>query len=206
MRRLVNKKEQGFTIIEIIVTIGIIGMLSGGIIAFERGLLTNTKVLQTMLISEQQVRKTLQSFTMEMRTASPSAGGAYTIEAASTSSVTFYANIDNDSAIERVRYFLATTTLKKGVVKPTGTTYNLTTEKVSSIVLDIKNSSSTPMFTYFDKNYNGTSGTTPLSLPIDIPSIRLVKMSLSVDPNASRSPTFQTYTTQVSVRNLKDNL
>lgn len=196
----------GFTLVEVITTIAIMLTVGGGIIAFQRSLIVNTKILQSALISEQQVRRTLQLFIGEIRGAGASAGGAYAIEAASTSSLTFYANIDKDASIERVRYFLATSTLKKGIVKPTGTTYNLATEKISSIVFDMKNTSSTPVFIYFDKNYNGISSTTPLVSPINIPSIRLIKMSLSVDPNASRSPTFQTYTTQVSLRNLKDNL
>lgn len=198
----------GFTLIEVIISIAIIIVVGGVIVAFQQSVLRNTKVLQSGLTSEQQVRKTLQSFVSEVRAATLSAGGAYPIESAGTSSFIFFSDIDNDNVVERVRYFLSTTSpsmiLKKGILKPTGTTYNLAGETVTNIVYDVKNSTSSPVFTYYDTNYDGT--TPPLSEPIAIPAVRLVKITLSVDPNAGRSPVFQTYTTQVSIRNLKDNL
>ncbi len=204
--------DHGFTLIEAIITIAILMMIGGAITTFERSIITNAKVLQSSLIAQQQVRKTLSIFTAELRSATQSANGAYPIETAATSSITFFSNIDSDASVERVRYFLATSTkpnvydvLKKGIVKPTGTTYDLSTEKISTIVNDLKNSSTTPVFTYYDTNYNGTSSSTPLADPVNLPSVRLVKVSLSVDPNAARSPVYQSYTTQVTIRNLKDN-
>ncbi len=216
MRLLLHTSAQsrGITIIEVIVSIAIIVMITGGMIAFEKSIFTNSKVLQSALISQQQIRKTLGSFTSELRSASPSSGGAYAIEIAATSTLVFYSNIDNDVAIERVRYFFATSSannvynvLKKGITKPTGTMYDLALEKISTVANDIKNSSTTPIFTYYDASYNGqASSTAPLVQPVFIPAIRLIKISLDVDPNAARSPFYQTYTTQVTLRNLKDNL
>ncbi len=208
-----KKNQKGLTILEVVVAIAIISMISGGIVAFARSIMTNTKVLQASMNSQRQVRKMLLTFSAEARSAIPSANGSYNIESAGTSSLVFFANIDMATDTERIRYFLATTTgttsirvIKKGVTKPTGTTYATTTnEKISTVVNDIRYSTSTAIFTYYDKTYNGTSSTTPLAIPVNIPDIRLIKLTLPVDPNVDRSPFFQTYTAQAMIRNLKDN-
>jgi type II secretory pathway pseudopilin PulG len=201
-------RNSGFTLIEAVVSIAIILMVGGGIVAFQRSILTNTKVIQAELTSQQQVRKTLSGFVADVRAATQSSGGAYAIDTAATSTFIFYANIDSDTAIERIRYFIATSTLKRGVLKPTGTTYVAANEKVTSIVFDVANGTSSPIFTYYDRGYDGftSSSTDPLPVPINIPSVRMVKISLTTNPNGNRSPVMQTYSSQVSIRNLKDNL
>lgn len=206
---------RGFSMVEVVVSIAIITLLTGSIVTLQRNIFMNSKVLQSSMIAQHQVRKTLEGFSSEVRSATMSAGGAYAIESAGTSSIVFFSNIDIDASIERVRYFYATssntgstyTVLKKGVTKPVGTLYNPANEQISTVMLDVKNGTSTPIFTYFDSSYNGTaSSTAPLVQPVSIPSIRLIKIFVAVDPNAARSPVYQTYSTQVSVRNLKDNL
>jgi len=206
---LVGNRHQGFTIIEAVIAITFITLVGVVIVVFQKSVIGNTKIIQSNLVAQTQIRKTLQMFVAEVRSSTQSAAGGYVIEKAATSSLVFYGNIDNDSLIERVRYFIPTTTpptaLKKGITKPTGTAYNLSGEKVSDLVTGIKASSTVPIFVYFDASYNGTSSSTPLAQPVNIADIRLVKIALPVDPNASRSPVFQTYSTQAMFRNLKDN-
>ncbi len=208
---LINKQSQranGFTLIEVIVSIGIMLMVGGGLVIFERSVISNSKVLQSELKSQQQVRRSLGGFVADLRSAASSAAGAYAIDTAATSTLIFYANVDKDASVERIRYFVATSTLKRGIIKPIGTTYNVASETVSILVNDIANATSSAIFTYYDTGYDGftASSTDPLPLPINIPAIRLVKMTLTTNPNGVRSPVMQTYSTQVSIRNLKDNL
>jgi prepilin-type N-terminal cleavage/methylation domain-containing protein len=211
MKNKKNSRNSGFTLIEILVAVAIVTMLGGAMVAFQQSVLKNTKFIQSSLLSQQQARKTLTTFVKEVRVAAPSASGAYAIESAGTSSLVFYANIDKDAAIERVRYFYATSsanavlnTLRKGTIDPVGTTYPAANERFSTVVGYMKNSTSTPIFTYYDTSYAGTSSA--LTVPINIPLIRLIQLNLVVDPNAARSPVVQTYTTQVTIRNLKTNL
>lgn len=206
-----HTKQAGLTLIEIIVGVGIFTMILGAIIIFQRTVIWSTRSAQNNLIIHQQARKTLASFATELRAARPSASGAYAIEAAGTSSVVFYSNIDKVSDVERVRYFLATSTMggrydvvKKGVTKPVGTAYPTSTSEVITIaVTSLRNSSSTPLFRYFDRNFAGTS--TALSLPINISAVRHAQMNLLVEELAGRATTSRAYTTHVSIRNLKDN-
>ncbi len=202
----------GFTLIEAIMVVGIITLVGGAIVAFQRTVIRNTRIIQSALITEQQARKTLSSFVSEMREATQSAAGSYAIESAGTSSIVFYSNVDGGTDVERVRYFLATSTagsavydvVKKGVIKAVGVTYPAGSETFRTVATAVKNTSLTPLFTYYDTGYAGTS--TALSVPINIPSVRLIKLELLVDPNAALSPVPQTYSTQVSIRNLKSNL
>lgn len=210
-----KKAITGFTLIEVVVSLSILVFIAEGVIIFQKNVISDSKVLQSSMIAQQQIRKTLQGFSSEVRSATLASGGAYPIESAGTSSVVFFANVDGDASIERIRYFYATssnattayTVLKKGMTKPTGTTYDPANEKIGTVIFDVKNGTSTPIFTYFDSTYNGTaSSTAPLVQPVTIANIRLIKIFVAVDPNAGRSPVYQTYSTQSSIRNLKDNL
>ena len=121
------------------------------------------------------------------------------------SSFTFYSNVDDDSFKERVRYFLDGTTLKKGIIKPSGTplTYNPADEAVSELIHGVANAT-TSIFSYYDKNYDGTNQA--LIEPIDIATVRLVKITIVTDKDPQTPPGPMTLTTQISIRNLKDNL
>jgi len=205
--------QHGFTLVEAVISAGLIAMLGIGVFAFQQTIIRNSKILQNNLIAEQQVRKTLLSFVKEFRIASQSAGGAYAIEAAGTSSVTFFSNVDGDPDVERIRYFLSTSSLptvydaiKKGVTDPTGTTYSDVNERTSVIAQNIMNAPDTPLFAYYDANYDGSTTTAPLGVPVNIPQIRLIRLNIVMESADTRVPLGRTYMTQVSVRNLKDNL
>ncbi len=93
----------------------------------------------------------------------------------------------------------------KGVITPAGNplVYSPASEKLFTVMSDVKNGS-TSIFSYYDNSYAGTSS--PLTYPIQIQSVRLVRIDLTLDANQNRAPVTRTFTTQVSVRNLKDNL
>jgi hypothetical protein len=206
-----RKSERGLTLIESIVGVGILVLLLGAVILFHRTVIMSTQIAQTNLTIHQQVRRTLSTLTLELRAAKPSASGSYPIESAGTSSIVFYSDIDATTDVERIRYYLATSTagssvydtIRKGVIKPVGTTYPTANETTSVIARYVRNASSTPLFTYFNSNYAGTSS--PLGLPVNIPSIRHVRMDIRVEERAGRGTTSRSYMTHVSVRQLKDN-
>ncbi len=149
------------------------------------------------------IRKTLKTMSTEIRTASTADTGAYVIGQATATDFIFYSDIDGDQKKERVRYFLLNGALRKGVTKPTGSPlgYNLANEQISTLIDYVTNAST---FEYFDKDYAGTEA--PLPSPVNISSIRLVKINITIDDDPNHAPTVHTFSTQVSIRNLKDNL
>ena len=197
--------RSGFSVIEVLMSIFILTLIGLAVYSFQKDVFSLNKIISGSLTAQDEARRALKSMSAGIRTASPSSLGAYALTQTATSSFTFYSNIDDDSFKERVRYFLDGTTLKKGVIKPSGTplTYNPANEAISEIVHDVANATSS-VFSYYDANYDGT--TQPLPEPIDIAAVRLVKITVAIDKDSQTSPGPITLTTQISMRNLKDNL
>lgn len=206
MKDFLNKKsvlKQGFTLTEMLITVFIITLIGIAVISFQIDLFSLNRISSDNLNSQTDARKALKTMVTELRSMSPSNNGSYAISLAGTSSITFYVDIDNDSNKEQIRYFQDGVNLKKGIIKPVNNVYNSTNETITILVSDLANGTSS-IFYYYDKNYNGE--TAPLTYPLNIPSIRLVKINILIDKDITRLPTSINVTTQVSLRNLKDNL
>lgn len=191
---------------EIVVVIGIFAAIAISIGNFQFDIFRNNRFSSDSLNTLHDARTIVSTMVKELRSASPGNTGAFTIVQAATNTLTFFSDTDGDSLKEQIRYYLATTTLKKGVIKPTGNplSYNSNNETFSYLAYNIRNSSTTPLFEYFDTNYMGTSS--PLTQPVITTNVRLIKINLMIDVDPNRAPVIKTYTSQVSIRNLKDNL
>lgn len=199
-----KNKQSGFTLIEVLIGIFVLGLLAVSVGVFQKNIFFLEGFFRGNLIAQQEGRSAIKEMTKEIRSMSSSSTGTYPIDTASQNSFTFYSDIDDDGLKERIRYFLDGTTLKKGVLKPTGNPviYDNNNEVIIDFVRDITNTDS--IFSYYDSSYNGS--TPPMVYPIDLVSIRLVKVKLIIDKNGSRAPSPITFTFQVTMRNLKDNL
>ncbi len=202
-KKLPKNKRQGFTVIEILIAVFIFTLIGIAVVKFQIDIFSLNTFNSANLITQESARKILKNFSAEVRSMAPSNAGAYYIDQAATSSLTFYTNINSDSNTEKVRYFLSGTTFKKGVTNPTGNTYDPGNETVIELAHKVDNAT-TSIFSYYDENYDGTSA--PLNQPVNISDIRLIKINLIIDEGTSKSPTPLNMTTQVSIRNLKDNL
>ncbi len=195
------KNKKGFTLVETLVGIGIFVLIIAAIALLGKNIWVYNSFISEELDSENTNQKALKNMIAEIRTASSGNDGAYAISQASTTSFTFYSDIYDNGLKEKVRYFLNGSSLQKGVIIPTGTPLGYTgTEIITTIIPNVTSSS---VFYFYDKNYDGT--TPPLS-PIDISKIRLVKITVTTDKNPNTSPPPITTSSQVMLRNLKDNL
>lgn len=207
MRQILkNNKSGGFTVLEVIIAVVIFTVLFPLILGFGRDILTLNFFISDSLSDQYHARKVIKTISKEIRSAGPQSSiGSYPIEETTSSSFTFYSNIDQDILKERVRYFVDGGDLKKGVIKPSGNplAYNPANEEISVLVRDMVNDT-VPVFEYYDVSYDGTSQ--PLEEPINQPSVRLVKVTVIIDDNPDRGSSPITVTTQISLRNLKENL
>lgn len=201
-----NKTNKGFTLAEIVVVVGILGIIMIAISSFQVSILKNNKYAQDSLSSAQDAKVILRTMIKELRTTSRSNNGSYPINQASTSTISFFSDIDGNNVKEQVRYFLTGNILKKGVVIPTGSplTYNQASEIISTLAYNVKNTATSSLFEYYNSTYSGTSS--PLTQPVNVTDVRLVKINLIIDADPTRSPVSRVYTSQVNLRNLKDNL
>jgi prepilin-type N-terminal cleavage/methylation domain-containing protein len=199
--------NRGFTIAEMIIVVAIAAALIAAFGKFQADTFSFNRVFQAGMTVNRDAERVVKVMASEIRSMSPASNGAYPIEAVATSSITFFNDIDNDGSKERIRYYLdfATRTFKKGVVKPTGSplTYNLGSETQSNLLENVRATTS-PIFTYYDTGFTGTSS--PLAAPVDILRIRLVKINIALDVDPNQAPVPIDIMTYVTPRNLKDNL
>ncbi len=206
MSRTVSYKtgEAGFTLLELMLALGIVSLV---MVAVTSVLITGIRyngVIFDQLSAQSDGRKAVVQMIDDMRRAESSSTGAYAIAAASSTEFIFFANIDNDTARERVRYTLTATTVEKGIIKATGTplTYPTSSEKKLTIAKFVTNQSgNVPLFTYFPGSYAGTS--TPLTYPLVLTNIRLAKVKITIEKDANKSPVPITVEGTAEIRSLK---
>lgn len=200
-----EKINFGLTTIETIVVICIFVLISLIIFGWQKDIFFINTLFSKRLTSQENIRKTIKNFVTEIREAQISAAGAYPLEKVNKDEIIFYSDIDLDGIVERVRYFLQDKKIKKGVIKPSGQppVYNPDDEVIIELVSHIINPNN-EIFTYFDKNYDGSGD--PLPQPVEILAVRLVRITIVVDEDPNRPPEPITETSQATIRNLKDNL
>jgi prepilin-type N-terminal cleavage/methylation domain-containing protein len=202
--------KQAFTLVEVVVSISILVIVMVAVSAFQYDVLNYNRSSATTLTNTQEAQSMIKVMAKEIRSMSPSSNGAYPILSAGTSTVTFFADVDADGTKELIHYYIGTTTttintIYRGSIKPSGSPLTYSgVESKKILATGIRNSSSTPLFEYFGSAYTGTS--TAMTYPLAITTIRLVKINITIDTDPSKIPVLKTFTTQVSLRNLKDNL
>ncbi|MCR4274705.1 MAG: hypothetical protein NUW02_01495 [Candidatus Campbellbacteria bacterium] len=194
----------GFSLVEALVAMGIFTVIGIAVMTFFSDIFSFSKSAQGQLQIQQELQVLTRRMSAELRAASQSSVGSYALATTSSSTLSFYVDTDNDGVKERIRYFLQGTELKKGTLKPTGSPLAYTgSETTRSMVKNVQ-ATTTPLFSYYDTNYAGT--TTPLTQPVTVSSVRLVKITIVVDDNALIPPPAIIGTTQISLRTIKDNL
>ena len=197
------KNKKGFTIIETLFGVSIFVLILLVLTLFARNVVVYNSFISSGLDNLDTARQTLSVMVSEIRTASSAETGAYAINQATSNGFTFYSDIYGNGLKEKVRYFLNGSTLQKGVTIPSGSpmSYNPADEVITTLTNNVTNNS---IFNYYDENYDGT--TAPLSSPVDVSAVRLVKITITINTVSKNSPAPATFSTQVSIRNLKGNL
>ena len=196
--------RRGFSIVETLVAVGVLGLMVVAVGAFQGNIFGLNTSLNNQLTGQNEARRTIEEITASLRTATIANNGSFPLETVADTTLTFYANIDGDPDMERVRYFVSGTDLKKGVIQPSGSPAVYTgAETITNSVSGIANGA-TPIFTYYDANYSGSGA--PLTQPVMPASVRYIHIALIIDKDTKRPPAAFRMEGGVNVRNLKDNL
>lgn len=195
-----KKSDKGFTLIETIVVVSITALVMvtlGSIILYFYK--TNAYALEQST-AVGQARRGVEDAMLYLREASYGSDGSYPIKSATTSSITFYANTDDDPVVEMVTYSLISGTFYRIIATPIGNplSYEGATLATSTISLPVTNGTSTPVFRYF--NNSGAE----LFTPVDISKILSIWTTVVVDVNVNRAPVAFTLSGGATLRNLKN--
>jgi hypothetical protein len=203
-RRAHLLRSRGYTLLEAMVVLGITTMVIVILAAVQKDILSLDTIVHGAFSAQGDARKAFRAAAKEVRAANYAENGSYPVAVATTTSFAFYSDIDSDGETERVRYFISGDDLRRGVIEPSGSPATYTgTETLTTLASDVDNAGA-PVFEYFDASYDGTGS--PLASPPTLSDIRLVRITVIIDKNGDRTPEPQTYSTQLVLRNLKDNL
>ena len=200
------KKKGGMTLVEVLIALAIFVSVIVAVGAFEANTFIYSSSVSGAYQTAQNAQIILKTILSEIREMQPSANGSYPLVTTGSTSISFYSDADNSGSAEQITYTLSGTTLYRAVIKPTGTpaSYLSANQSTSTLMTNVTNGTSIPVFEYFDTNYNGTSS--PLAQPVTATNVRLIKANLRLDLDPNRSPLPIIYTVQASLRNLKSNL
>jgi len=198
-----KKSFSGFTIIEMLVTIGVLAIIIVSISAFLSDYGRSSDILNVQLTLQGEARNAADQMVNDLRKINYASNGAYAIDSATATSIVFYSNLNNDSYFEKVRYFINGNNLQKGVIVPTGNplVYNPASETVTTLSAHEANGG-TELFQYYDSAYNGVTGS-PLAGPVDVTKITLVKINLILANNTVPESNPFIIETKVNLRNLR---
>ena len=202
-----NKKLQGFTLIELIISISIFAILIFVVIGLFLNVFSQPEQDLMAIDIIDKARIVTSDFSNEIRNAATGNDGSYALNQASDSEIIFYSNYGSSgTAVNRIRYYLSNNNLYKGVVVPTGSplVYNLALETVTTLMSGLENASA-PVFYYYGGDFNGSGS--PLLQPINVNEVKFVKINLMVQRHTTENSN-DTFLVNAgaAVRNLKDNL
>jgi prepilin-type N-terminal cleavage/methylation domain-containing protein len=209
MKKYRRNSTGGFTLIETLVTIAIFGLVmiatANLLVLIFRDATTNPNALNA--VDEAQAAAT--NFVNQVRDANYGNDGSYPLDQASTTQLIFFSPFGSGSSttLDRIRYFVSSSTLYEGVTAPSGSpeTYNTANEHIKTLVSKVAGIGTSTIFYYFNGSYAGT--TTALSQPVNLNQVTYIEMTFSVTlgdlPGAT---TTSVISTGASIRNLKTNL
>ena len=194
------------TLAETLVALSIFIIIMVVVATFQVNVFSYQKSVSGSFQTAQDAQVLLRVIMKELRSISPSANGAYPIESAGTSSIIFFSDSNGDGIVEKYAYNLVGSSLLKTITVPSGSPaiYNPVNQSTTTLVTNIRNSTSLPVFEYYDENFDGTTGA--LSMPIMVTSVRSIRVTLNLDVDPNRSPLPISYSAQIQLRNLKTNL
>lgn len=159
-----------------------------------------------LLSDSDQARALAFNITSQLRNAQTGSNGAYVLDTAAAQQIIFYSTINNNPAVERIRYFTQNNQLWEGLTSYNGSTYNTSTETTYVVQKDLANGLS-PVFYYYDGAYTGSTTQASLVQPVNVTQVKFVKVLLQIYNKAGVKDTnTYTVTSSAAIRNLKTNL
>ncbi len=196
MKETLQIKNYGFTLIELLVAMSVfivIAIISGEFIIMGFRSTTFEAEQETAV---RNARRGMEIMVKEIRGANNSERGDYPLATIEEDNLVYYSDVNDDGYMEKVRYFLDGSSLKKIVTLP-GTDKNYNSQEATTTISKYVTNQNERIFTYRDSNYAETN---------NINDVRLINIKLKINVTPERVPSDYDIETDVNLRNLKDNL
>jgi len=190
------KNQHGFTLIEILVVVSIISISVFMATDFIAMGFKTARFTEEQDTAVQVARRSMEMIVKEIRGANTSEQGDYPLILTDDEEVIFFSDLDNDNEFEKIRYYVDNTELKKSVTEP-GALYDYSGVPITTISAGYLNNDSEAVFIFYDETYTATD---------IINEVRLVKINLKINVTPSIAPNDVYVSSDVNLRNLKDNL
>lgn len=202
-----QKQYSGMTLVEMLVAIAISTIvISGFSLLFIRVWKGNAYAIE-MGQSSFAVSQGTSTMANYLRKARQADDGSYPIKSATGTDLVFFSDYDKDGTTERLHLYLQNGQVKMGITDPTGgipRTYPTGDQQTKVLTDRIVNAPNEPIFYYYNNNYPGDVAHNPAAMPVDISTIRLVKIFLKINIDPNRAPDNIETQTFVELRNLND--
>ncbi|MFH1565087.1 MAG: hypothetical protein ABIC82_04540 [bacterium] len=188
------KLRSGFTLIEFIAAFGIMAFI---IVMFNNYITNSYRTMHYVDESNQSVenaKNIINIMNQEIKEANRAKNGSYAINVAAGQEIIFYSDFDHDNEIEKIRYYLEGSFLKKDTTEAGALPYY--SGSAATVILSEYIESSSVIFTYYDENNNII-----INPSANINQIKLVHIYLEI----GRAPINYVIETNVQIRNLKNN-
>jgi prepilin-type N-terminal cleavage/methylation domain-containing protein len=199
--------RRGFTLVETLVTIVIFGLVMIATGSLLRTIFLNTTTNPNALNAVDQAESSANGFVNQVRDAAYGNDGSYPLNQASTTQIIFFSpyGTAGSTTVDRIRYYVSSTTLYEGITVPTGSTYILGNEKVKTVATGVSGNGTSTIFYYYTGTYAGT--TSALSQPVNLNQVTYIKMTFNVQLGEIHGATSSsTISIGATIRNLKTNL
>lgn len=179
---------KGMTLVEMLVAIAILLISMEGVnLLMVKSWSANKFVLEmgnASLIASRGTTKVVN----EIRKTRQADNGDYPIESGGNFDLKVYLDSDGDGKTERIHYYLSNKILYRGVTSPVAglpITYPAGDDSVTVISSSIVNTPTDPVFYYYNGNYPSDTVNNPLSTPVVVSGVRMIKVHLmvNIDPN-----------------------
>lgn len=206
-----RQKSCGLTLIETIVSMAIFALAMSLISVMVVSGYRSYGYLFQQASAINEARRGIEAMVRELRQARAGDDGSYSLVQAGDFQMIFFSDIDRDDQVEKVRYFLSGTDLKKGVIKPSGDPpqYLSGNEALSTLSQSVRNASSTPsvpIFTYYNGNWPADTVNNPLPTLTRLSDTKLMHVDLIINIDPKRPPDNYELQSDTQIRNLKTNL
>ena len=200
------RKNEGIGLIESLIAVSIMVVVVSVAGVFYSFYLDNYSFSfeETRQLSEAQ--GALKVMLSEIREAQLSEEGGYPLVVVENDNLVFFADIDNDGEVERVRFSLVGTSLERGVIEPgvEPNVYDIGTEQVR-VLSDYIQNGSNPVFYYYNGSWPGDNVNNPLVLSSRLLETRLIEVRLTVNTGSDVGVSDLELKGEIMVRNLKTN-